>query len=181
MLPDWDHCFPNCPPLGHRLRLAFPARWVRFHSLPGSKRYPENESEYAEVLARHNIILGELTDPEHDVVLVTTEYSESPSPINPNASLWRTIPMHEAEDEFDEPNYWHLYTSIRVWRPGEFDPLVRLIAADAMADVLIVAPDCRWVLHPYDGGMDVLSESPQACRTLRERHLAWLSAREDGM
>lgn len=180
MLSNWDRCFPNCPPIGDRLRLAFPARWVRLHSLPGSKRYPENESEYAEVLARHNSIIGELTAPDHDVVLVTTEYSESPSP-GSNATPWRTIPMHEVEDEFADPNYRHLFASIRVWRPGELDPLVRLIAADSVANVLIVAPDCRWVLHPYDGGMDVIAESPEACRTLRERHLDWLSEREDGM
>ena len=40
------------------------ARWVRFHSLPGSKRYAENEAEYACVLSRHNVVIGELLE-EH--------------------------------------------------------------------------------------------------------------------
>ncbi|MER5937579.1 hypothetical protein ABT121_09705 [Streptomyces sp. NPDC001928] len=31
-----------------------------FHSLPGSKRYPESEDEYAIVLDRYNTILDEL-------------------------------------------------------------------------------------------------------------------------
>src|SRR5436309_2623058 len=38
MLADWDRCFPHCEPIGHHLRVAFPERWVRFHSLPESKQ-----------------------------------------------------------------------------------------------------------------------------------------------
>lgn len=35
-------------------------RWVRFHSLPGSQRYPGSADEYAEILDRHVTVLGEL-------------------------------------------------------------------------------------------------------------------------
>lgn len=120
MLADWDRCFPDCEPIGHHLRVTFPERWVRFHSLPGSKRYPEDETEYAEVLARHNAILGELAHPGTQVVLVTTGYSDAPVPsrsypevvaFDPAASPWRTIAMHHAEAEFAEPSYWHLFAS----------------------------------------------------------------------
>ena len=75
MLADWNHSFPHCEPIGHHLRLAFPERWVRFHSLLESKRYPENESEYVHVLERHNAILGAVARPGSQVVLVTTGYS----------------------------------------------------------------------------------------------------------
>src|SRR5262245_44813519 len=112
MLADWDRCFPNCEPIGHRLRVAFPDRWIRFHSLPESKRYPEDDAEYAEVLARHNSILGELAPPDSQVVLITTGYSGSPVPsrsylevsaFDPNAVHWRTVAMHRVEG-FDEPS-----------------------------------------------------------------------------
>jgi hypothetical protein len=190
MLADWDRCFPNCKPIGYHLRVAFPERWVRFHSLPGSKRYPEDETEYVEMLARHNAILGELARPGAQVVLVTTGYSGSPVPspsspvvpaFDPSAAPWRTIAMHRVEEGFDEPRYWHLFASVREWQLGEFDPLVRLVADDAVANVLVVAPDCRWVLHPYDGGMDVIAESHEARRLLRGKYAAWLSARADGL
>jgi hypothetical protein len=190
MLADWDRRFPNCEPIGHHLRTAFPERWVRFHSLPGSKRYPEDEAQYAEVLARHNAILGELTSPGAQVVLVTTGYSGSSMPsrsypevaaFDPGASPWRTVAMHRVEEGFDEPCYWHLFASAREWRPGAFDPLVRLVASDAVANALVVAPDCRWALHPYDGGMDVIAESPEGWRLLRAKYSAWLSARADGL
>jgi hypothetical protein len=163
---------------------------VRFHRLPGSKRYPEDDAEYAEVLARHNAILGELARPGAPVVLVTTGYSASPVPpssspevaaVDPGAAPWRTVAMHRVEEGFDEPSYWHLFASAWEWWPGAFDPLVRLVADDAVANVLVVAPDCRWVLHPYDGGMDVIAEPPEARRLLRAKYAAWLSARADGL
>lgn len=47
MLTDWDSWLPGCEPIGHHLRRAFAERWVRFHSLPGSKRYPESDAEAA--------------------------------------------------------------------------------------------------------------------------------------
>jgi hypothetical protein len=190
MLDDWDRSFPNCEPIGYRLCAAFAERWVRFHSLPGSKRYPKDEAEYAEALGRHNTILGELASPRAQVVLVTTGYSSSPDPsrsypevaaFDPGASPWRTVAMDRAEEGFQEPSYWHLFTSAWEWQFGAFDPLVRLVADDEVANVLVVAPDCRWVLHPYDGGMDVITESPESRQLLRAKHSAWLSARTDGL
>ena len=50
-----------------------------------------------------------------------------------------------------------------------------------MANVLVADPDRRWVLHPYDGGMDVIAESPEARGLLRARYAAWLSAFADGL
>jgi hypothetical protein len=190
MLIDWDRCFPHCEPIGHHLRVGFPERWVRFHSLQGSKRYPEDEAEYAEVLARHNAILGELARPGSQVVLVTTGYSGSPEPSRSHQAVvafdsgavpWRTVAMHRVEEGFDEPSYWHLFASEWEWSPGAFDPLVRLVADDAVANVLVVSPACRWVLHPYDGGMDVIAESPEARRLLQAKCAVWLSARADGL
>jgi hypothetical protein len=190
MLADWDRYFPHFEPIGHRLRAAFPERWVRFHSLPGSKRYPEEEAEYSEVLARYSAILGELTRPRSQVALITTGYSDSPEPrrsypalvaFDPRAVPWWTIAMQGSEEEFHEISYWHLFTSTWDWLPDAFDPLLRLVADDAVANVLVVAADCRWVLHPYDGGMDVIAESSDARRMLREKHSAWLSSRADGL
>jgi hypothetical protein len=189
MLPDWDIWYPNCEPIGHHLRTAFRDRWVRFHSLPESKRYPESPAEYEEVLARHRAILGDLAADNKEVVLLTTGYSETPEPVrtypqlaelDPAAVPWRTIDMHVVE-QYDSPNYWHIFASKREWRTGELDQLVRLVADDIVSNVLIVAPDCRWVLHPYDGGMDVIAESTTMRGRLRSAHREWLSKRADGL
>ena len=184
MLSDWQIRFPDCELVAHRLRVVFRPRWVRFHSLPESKRYPEDEREYGTVLERHNCILGELLGPARRVVLLTTGYSDTPAVVpsqpelralDPEAQLWRSIPM----PDFD--GYWHVFASEWEWRPGLFDPIVRLVADDVARDVIVVAPDCRWVLHPYDGGMDVILESPAARDHLKALHRDWLSSRSDGL
>lgn len=190
MLSQWHHQFPDCEPVAHWLRPTFPDRWVRFHSLPGSKRYPEDESEYATVLRRHNHILGQLVGSEGRVVLLTTAYSRSsePSGVQPelrslvrDAVVWRTIPLHELEGEFDEPNYWHVSACVREWQPGLFDPIIRLVADDVLSNVMIVEPDCRWVLQPYDGGMDVITDSPAARDRLKSANSEWLSPYTSGL
>ena len=191
MLSRWRHQFPGCEPVGHRLREAFPDRWVRFHSLPGSKRYPEDEDEYATVLDRHNSILGELTGPGRGVVLLTTGASASPEPVRPDPELreldpaarpWRSVAMHELEGEdFEAPTYWHVFASEWAWRPGQFDAVVRLVADWVVVNVMVVEPDCRWLLHPYDGGMDVIVDSSTTRSRLRAAHRDWLSPRADGL
>jgi hypothetical protein len=190
MLTDWQRWFPNCDPIAHCLRVAFPDRWVRFHSLPGSKRYPEDEAEYATAFERHNRILGELARPGQTVVLLSTGYSQSPEPIrsqpewqvlDPGAVSWWTVAMHETDADFADPSYWHVFASTREWRPRVFDPLVRLVADDVLRNVMVVAPDCRWLLHPYAGGMDVIAESQTARDRFKAGYAGWLSARPDGL
>ncbi|MEV0456725.1 DUF3885 domain-containing protein [Catellatospora methionotrophica] len=53
----WEQQWPECPPVAYLLGSRYPDRWVRFHTLPGSKRYPENEDEYRTVLNRHYTVL----------------------------------------------------------------------------------------------------------------------------
>ena len=60
--------------VGWVLRGVVPERWVRFHSLPESKRYAESEDEEAEVLRRHLTLLDELT------LAAKTRHSCSTSP-----------------------------------------------------------------------------------------------------
>jgi hypothetical protein len=190
MLDHWQDRFPGCEPIAHQMRVALRERWVRFHSLPESKRYPENEAEYETVLYRHNCILGELLGTERGVVLLTTGYSETREPVrtypefgtlDPDAVPWQTVALHSASKEFTDPNYWHVFGSVWEWQPGLFDPVIRLVADDTIANVMIVHPDCRWLVHPYDGGMDVIAESPAARGWLRAAYKDWLSARADGL
>src|SRR5262249_25042886 len=95
--------------------------------------------------------------------------------LDPLALPWRTVAMHQQPDNFLGPVFWHVFVSHRRWAPGVFDPLVRLIADDILGNVMIVALDCRWLLHPYDGGMDLLVESRAARDSLAERYEEWLA------
>ena len=53
LLDRWAAQWSPCPPVGHELRVIHPDRWVRFHSLPGSKRYAEDDAEYATLRESH--------------------------------------------------------------------------------------------------------------------------------
>src|SRR4051812_31278201 len=77
----WDEQWSGCSMLPYELR-AVPDRWVRFHTLPGSKRYPGTEEEYQIVLARHNTVLAELAT-RLELLVVTAGYSEAPEPREP--------------------------------------------------------------------------------------------------
>jgi hypothetical protein len=121
---------------------------------------------------------------------MTTGYSDTPEAIrtepellelDPHAMPWRCVAMHRHDSIFAEPTYWHVFVNERFWTPGLFDALVRKIADDVLANVMIVAVDGKWLLHPYDGGMDVILESSTARDKLKGRFGQWLSWRPDGM
>lgn len=75
MLPDWwtTH-FGLTPPLGFRLRAAYPERWLRIHSLPESKRYPNTSAELELLLDRHAAVAGELFAAAQACTLLTPIY-----------------------------------------------------------------------------------------------------------
>lgn len=178
MLSNWPTLFPNCEPIAHLLRTQFPARWVRFHSLPESKRYATSALEYDIVLSRHNAVLNELASPGAHLVLLTTEFSEHALPgsapgESPQAAYWRTVAYEDA--------FWHIYGLETVWRPGAFDSFIRRAADDEMNNVMICEKACRWIFHPYDGGMDVVLDSPDVRDALRKQFSAWLSTHPAGL
>ena len=189
MLTSWRRSFPDCEPIAYEMRRAFPGRWVRFHSLPESKRYPDDEDEYATLLARHNLVLGTLTHAGETLALLTTGYSETADPtrdedleaLDPHAVPCRTIARHELGGDFGVLTHWHVFASRHCWLPGGFDPIVRRVADDTVANVMIVPLDCRWLLHPYDGGMDVILDSTATRDALKASFPEWLSDRADGM
>lgn len=100
----WDAHWPECLPVAHLLRSHFRDRWVRFHSLPLSKRYADTDAEYDVVMTRHNTVISELT-PGTAVLVITTEYAgdgeltefwRTREGVLPDASVWRDVP-HRAE------------------------------------------------------------------------------------
>lgn len=186
----WRSTYPDCEPIPYWLREVYPHRWVRFHSLPDSKRYADDSSETQIILDRHNAILGDLALPNEALVLLSTGYTDTPIPCQSEAALtpldstaqhWRTIAKHKLENDEEYPNYWHLYMSVWAWRPGIFNPILRLVAADRVANTMIVSTTHDWIYHPYDGGADVILNSSEARDRLKFNFQTWLSPRDDGL
>ncbi|MFC8245026.1 DUF3885 domain-containing protein [Streptomyces chartreusis] len=184
----WQRQFPKGPPIAHELRTAYSDRWVRFHSLPDSKRYPEAEEEYAIALHRYNTILDELFEGT-DVYVVTVAWSWEPGgrelpperhEVHPQGARWTTL----AYDDDPDPelhSYTHLYADRRPWRRGTVDNILRGVAVDVLSGVIITDSGLTRIHHPYDGGADVILTTPSERDALRERHTDWLSSHPSGL
>lgn len=183
----WNGEFPDFVPEAHNLKREYKARWVRFHSLPKSKRYPENEGEYLEVLRRHNLVLQALCGNDSKVFVVLPEYSEERKP-SPQLALllelfsaseyWRTLVRHDDDDDYEF--YWHLHVAEIDFSGGELNRLFRMVASDEVGNVMIICPSKRVVFHPYDGGADIVLASAKERDRLKEQHREWLSSHPDG-
>ena len=108
----WAEKWPE-PPIAHNFKVTFSDKWVRLHALPESKRYPDNEAEYKEILSRHNTVLKWLA-PQQRILLITCSWGEHDKPepadfaaaqvLNPGSTQWQAI-----EGEPGEAEYTHLY------------------------------------------------------------------------
>lgn len=183
----WNSEFKDFAPEAHNLKHEYKERWVRFHSLPESKRYPENEDEYLEVLRRHNIILQELCGNESKVLVVLPEYSEKNMSTKPESKLsslfpvteyWCSLEQHEDDDDFE--SYWHFHVSEVTFSGSEFNSLFRKVANDEARNIMIICPRKGIVFHPYDGGADVVLASTEKRDHLKVKHHEWLSAHPTG-
>jgi len=179
----WRQQWPTCPPLAHTLKYAYRDRWVRFYSLPYSKRYPDSDAEYGIALHRYNTILNELFRGQ-DVRVITTNWSCEPEPPGlagrhpcwqAGAHHWISVRTDEDETDPDFITYTHLYVSRMLWRPGSLDDLLRAVADDVTSGVLISSLSFDRVHHPYDGGADVLLPTTSECDAIKRRHTGWLS------
>lgn len=182
----WSESFDGIAPLAYELKHRLNERWVRFHSLPESKRYPENESEYAEVLNRYNKVLREHFGVNTQLHVVIPEYSENKIPFKPekklrklfrNAEYWRTVDRYE---EFGEEFYWHFHVAIVNYSGYELNALFRLVANDEVANCFVVSENSRSLFHPYDGGSDSILFSSDERNKLKEKFSSWLSCHTEG-
>lgn len=181
----WQRRWPDCRPQADMLKHAYANRWVRFHSLPDSKRYADTDHEYEILLHRHNQVLKELAGSKPPLLLITCQWGEHEGPdarpanfalVQPAAKFWRAL----APDEYSE--CWsHLFVTELTWSPGALDPVLRTVADDEVGGVIIAPIDLEWLYHPYDGGADVLLPTATLRDQLRDRHPQWLSALPHGL
>ncbi|MER7195866.1 DUF3885 domain-containing protein [Streptomyces flaveolus] len=182
----WERQWPAPP--GASLRHIYPERWVRFHSLPESKEYPESEDEYAIMLERQRVLLEEL-GPDDDLLwVITTEWGQHPEPgprmtelqrVDPRARHWES--WLSDDDDPDDLVYQHVHVSSRSRIGNSLDPLLRLVADDVSIAVTLAPPDLRWVFRPYPGGVDVFAPSTAERDSLKATHPDWLSGHPSGL
>ncbi len=179
----WLKLTGGASPIAHELRLACADRWIRFHSLPDSKRYAECEAEYTELLSRHNAIICSFATQGDVLHLITANFSDTAEAkrcyeelesLDPIAKHWRSI-------EIESDWYYHVFHSSMTWLPGCVDDLLLLVADDQIREVAIIAGNGDWAYHPYDGGGDLICPDEELRDKMASRFHAWRSRRQDGM
>jgi hypothetical protein len=182
----WVEEYPASPLIGFLLREKYNDKWFRIHSLPGSKRYPENDGEIREVLHRHNAVLDALLRPDGAFVLLTTGYSDEPTPVLPpllrtDSTLNRSSAFAFTATSDTESPCWHFFVTALNWHRGCLDAVLAQVATDAVADILVIGQEQKCVYHPYDGDGDIIVRNDEARMALKQIFSAWLSPRADGL
>lgn len=176
----WLSAFGVIPPAGYACRDKLGARWLRIHSLPESKRYPETEAEHRELLRRHNDVATAVLGEGEACVLFATTFAER-----------GTIPETGGLRDIQETRFTRIpalstndatvAAAPVVWRRSFFDTLILSVAEDTSGPVLFANFGRCAAYAPYDGGADLFVDRAESVALLKDRWSGWLSARADGL
>ncbi|MDE2411523.1 MAG: hypothetical protein KGM18_07085 [Sphingomonadales bacterium] len=169
---EWNRLPYGCHPIGPLLRADHSIPWVRFHSLPSSKRYPENDAERAIILNRAYQLGDTLLGRANCWIISTSADDREPT--------WAFGGSLEYDvgtvDEFIVP----YFVRKADWKAGAFDQLLNAIAEDDASYVWVSREDGS-IFAPYDGGFDIFAVSPERIAALRSRWPEWLSNEPSGL
>ncbi len=167
----WAESYPKTPPIGYLFKHNLPERWVRFHSLPESKRYAETKAEWDILLQRQNDILDYLIPQNTEIKVVINS-------INSGHFLFQMFDFENIGVLIHDEMTFQSFVAETIWQSGGLNPLLIEIADDNIR-AFIIAPDC--IIAPYDGGVDVILKDNSTKNALKIKFSDWLSQREDGL
>ncbi|MBB3981536.1 hypothetical protein GGR44_001183 [Sphingobium fontiphilum] len=169
---DWTKFYPTCLPLGWMLRSRADSPWVRFHALPYSKRYADNQVEREIILARANKCGDRLLGPGQWCWVVEAEFS---GPTVPNDVVL------SGPDTDDPDKTWNFYARRERWLAGKYNRLLLSIADDGPGTTIWMRCDNGAVFAPYDGGFDLFPVSWDIVSDLKAEWPDWLSDHPKGL
>lgn len=185
----WCASWAGIEPVAADLKWDLPDNWLRIHSLPAGKRYPDSESEYRTLLDRHLTIIRDLdaAAPASFFWIIGPEWSKRRRLTRRAPVLLRQIGTPvlwgrlEPGDDTTFAARGHLWaTTTETADERTLAPLLRDVADAGMSDVIIAPQDFAWLFLPYDGGADIIAQ-PRTIETMRASRGDWLSDRPDGL
>ena len=169
----FHHPFCGAFPMAHLMREAFPHYWLRIHSLPDSKRYPESDAERQTVFERHSRFGSALLGERAPCLLIQSRFNGFPrSPELIPELVWTSI-HRVGESEDDAWDSWAAHTT---WDAAAFRTLLLAIADNREAHIAFVSEVTDCVFIPYDGGADGFSFDTALLRRLAAEFAPWRSA-----
>lgn len=185
----WQENFADCPPVSYLFKYNLTDRWFRFHSLPQSKRYAENEPEYSELLERQNTALLDVIGDDADCLLITGNYADSP--LEESFTNCPALSDFEFQDFIriskqnfnpeeletdEEPAYLNLFFTSHKLKRGSLDEILLCIADVKLINTFILNCETKRIFAPYDGGVDVILKNSGERNEFRLKYIDWLSA-----
>lgn len=184
----WNELIPNFLPLSHELKNQFNERWLRIHTLPESKRYPDNESEYKEILKRHNLILSDLLEENNSLIFLSFGYGLNENSIEKDNLLvklgfqenfWMSINVSDDSDE--ESYFWNVFYDEIKFSENSLNNIFRLIDDEEIRDIMLFSIEKNFVYHPYDGGADIIFKNSKLRDKYKEEYKTWVSNHPQGL
>lgn len=178
----WRRWYDDAPPLGWVMHKHHPQRWMRIHSLPESKRYPETAEERAELLRRHYAVIEALLGDEPCALIAYEEHGAHRMARTHPLSAWLpdASPVMRIPPDDDGLEPISVFAGRIAWKPGAMDDALLAVADDKLWLALL-----NWetgaAYTPYDGGADLFWPSTEARDQARERFSAWLSQDPSGL
>jgi hypothetical protein len=191
----WQRNFPDCPPVSYLFKWRLADRWFRFHSLPESKRYAENDAEREELLVRQNAVLLDVIGEGRGCVLVVGDYSESPGELINGSRcpilagyITHALPAlskqgfdPEPLNEGESPIYLRLACGTHILHRGSLDEILLCVADDRITNFFVISFERNRIFAPYDGGVDVVLGDSAERNEFKSRYAKWLSEHPDGL
>ena len=184
----WNLNYPDALPINYELKTVYPDRWFRIHSLPESKRYAENESEYQIILDRQNTLINDLIGDNAEVIISFGLCSDDLSNDNYKELTYfgefvkvQTIDLKkERPEENDHELFLNIYIKIEKLKRNSRNEILKAIADDEIR-AMFISPSSDCIIAPYDGGVDIIVDSIEKRDELKLKYKDWLSEREDGL
>jgi len=175
----WEDSLAQSVPEAANLKTIFPERWVRFHSMPKAKRYPETDKELTDVIKRYNSIIESVSNIPCKLYVMLSVYSEEFTlpcedekhfPDFETIEHWKTVSQYKGTvDEY----FIHISVAYIEYMGVELNELFRLVSDDQLGNVMIVDVVSSTLYHPYDGGIDVILSSEQSRDAVAQTHSDW--------
>ena len=180
----WKPCFGDVLPLGYKLREALPNRWFRIHSLPGSKRYAEKQSERRILLDRQRRLASRVLPDQSRCFVVVPRYQKLS-----RGAPGRVPEMEDAQFSCESRGKLHadskgddvwFLVSTQQWDFAVAERALLAIAEDRLRAVWVNCQTSE-IFAPYDGGVDVILASSRRRDAVKSEFAKWLSPRSDGL
>lgn len=165
------------------LRAAAETPWIRFHSLPDSKRYPETAEERRIVLSRQTALGDAVLGDGEPCWIAVCLWGPGPGRgmLGPDLSpLGLELAYGFQEPDDPEAQRAAIYAARTIWHASSFTGLLLEMAEDRGPRALWFSHQRGAVFAPYDGGVDIFA-GRDGVEALRLKYSGWLSSHPAGL